>query len=294
MERALLDPWQIMQSRRSPREGTAVLVVLIAAAQLGQHPPRHLPLLIEPPDDLLAKRAEEILGDSLAHLEDHIADETLADQHVGLSLVQAAAFDVADVAVLEPAVLQIGVRLAVQVGPFAVLAADIDQPDPRILDIQHVAGVDRPHDGVLIQMLRPRGGVGPHVHQHRLAAQIRQDDRDTGRFDALQIQPRAHPGGDDRAGVPGADHRVDRAFGHQLPADDDRAVRFFPQGFRRLFFHADGTLRRHEPQARASAAFFHQGSEQVRIADKVDFQIGVGFQSRDRTIDIRIGCVIAP
>ena len=43
-----------------------------------------------------------------------------------------------------------------------------------------------------------------------------------------------------------------------------------------------------------TAPFFQKWGEQTRIADEVDFEIRIGFQSSYRTIDIRIGCVIAP
>ena len=70
---------------------------------------------------------------------------------------------------------------------------------------------------------------------------------------------------------------------------------FLRSAFGRLFVHADEPLRGNRVQARAmAAALFQKWQEQIRIADKVDFEIRIGFQSSDRTIDIRIGRVIAP
>src|SRR5207247_1288904 len=99
-------------------------------------------VLIELADDLVMDRLQEILGNPLADLEHDVADEPFAHEDVGLALVKAAAFDVADVAVLEPALLEKRVRLAVEVGPLAVLAADVHQTDARIFDAENAPRID--------------------------------------------------------------------------------------------------------------------------------------------------------
>ena len=131
--------------------------------------------------------------------------------------------------------LQKGVRFAVEIGSLAVLAADVDQADPRLFDAQHVSGVDGPHHRVLIQVLGPGRRIGADVHQHRRAAEIGKRDRDAGPLDSLQVEPRSHAGRDDGSGVARADDRVDGPLGHQPPADGDRRVGLACAGPRSAF-----------------------------------------------------------
>lgn len=163
-----------------------MLVVLVAPGQIAQHPPGHLPILVEPADHFLVERAEEVLGDAFAHLQHDVADKTLADEDVRLALVQATAFHVADVVFFEPAVLQESVRFAAKVGAFAVLAPDVDQADARLFDAEDVASVDRPHHRVLVQVFGAGRRVRTDVHEHRAAAQLGSATAMPGRFTPLR------------------------------------------------------------------------------------------------------------
>ena len=209
-------------------------------------------------------------GHPLADFEDDVADEPLADQHVRLALIQTATFDVADVAILEPALREKLVRLAGEVVAFAVFGADVHQADAGILDSQHLMSIQGTHHGILIEVLGPGTGIGADVHQQGTPGQRRQHDGDTGAFDPFEEQPRPQAGPDDRPGVARTDDRFDLFGGHQFPADGDGAIGLFAKGDGRLLVHVDEAVGRLDGEplagepALVAAIPFSRGSSPTR------------------------------
>ena len=111
---------------------------------------------------LLEGREEELDG-PLARLEQHVADEPLADDDPGVPLVDVAPLDVADEPLGQRAVLEERARGLGQVVPLVLLGADVQQADRGCGDAEDRLGVDRPHDAVLVQVL----GLGDSCWRRR-------------------------------------------------------------------------------------------------------------------------------
>ncbi len=139
--RAPEEPWQMMQAPRMPSNGpppnswysNRVLrsfrppaIALPASAGQARQEPRQL---------LLEGREEE-LHRPLARLQEHIADEPLADDDPGVPFVDVAALDVADEPVGQRAVLEQGAGRPGQVGSFLFLGADVQQADRGVGDLR--------------------------------------------------------------------------------------------------------------------------------------------------------------
>ena len=72
------------------------------------------------------------LEDAFASLQHHVADEAVADDHIGHAALNVAALDVADEAVGERAGVEQRVRFLGQIVALGLLGADVHQADGRL------------------------------------------------------------------------------------------------------------------------------------------------------------------
>ena len=242
------------QQRRATR-----FVVVIAPGDGLERTTDQVLFLLHVLQHLVREAAEHHFGHPLAGLEQHIAHEALADNDVGPPLVQVAALDVAQVAVLDRAFEDQRVSLAGRVVPLALFTADVHEADARPGNAQHFPGVDVAHDGVLHEMLGLGAGVRPDIQQHHLPGHGGQHHANTRSTDAPQEETRPQASRDHRPGVPRADQCVNLPASHQFPADRDRAIGLFQQGLGRLFVHAGDPLRGHDFDLPTPVAHFGQG-----------------------------------
>ena len=87
-----------------------------------------------------------------ARFQNHVADKAVANHDLDRIFKQIAAFDVA--AKIERLSLEHLENFLRQLGAFHVFFADRHQTDRRIFVAEHVARIDRAHDGVLQQDAR--------------------------------------------------------------------------------------------------------------------------------------------
>ncbi len=158
-------------------------------------------------------------------------------------------------------------------------------------------GVNRPHDAVLVEVLGLGVHVGADVDDHDRPLVRREDRGDPRASDAGQEHLGVEqPRGDHRAGVPGRDHRLDLAGGHQSPALRDRVIALLPQRLDRLLVHADDLAGMHDRQAvaRRVAGLGELGLDLAAVADQHDGQVGLVAHRLDGAGDDRPGGMIAP
>src|SRR5262249_12092107 len=132
----------------------AVLAVVVAVDEILQGLLPQRLLRLERFEQLLAGHLHRKLEDTLAHLQDHVADEAVRDDHVADALVDIAAFDIADETLAQSTGVEKSVRLLGEVVPLGLFRADIHQADGGRLALKDVAGEDAAHNTVLKEMLR--------------------------------------------------------------------------------------------------------------------------------------------
>src|SRR5262249_46161537 len=109
---------------------------------------------------LAGERAHHLLGDhlhseleySFTHLQDHVADESVRDDHVAGAAIDVAPFDVAYELVAERTGVEQGMSLLGEVMPLLCLGTDVHQADRRSLALQNPPREDAPHHAVLEKM----------------------------------------------------------------------------------------------------------------------------------------------
>ena len=117
--------------------------------------------------ELAPPQVEDEPGQALEELDHDVAQDGVADDHVGEVVGQVLALDVA----LEPQVRgveELGGPLDPRIA-LALLLADREQGDPRRGDAEHALREDGAHPRVLHEVLRGRVGVGADVEEHHRA-----------------------------------------------------------------------------------------------------------------------------
>ncbi len=170
-------------------------------------------------------------------LDHHVAEDRVADHHVGQVTRQVLALDVA----LESEAGGVEqFRRALDPGvALALLLTDRQQRHAWVGDAQDALGEDGPHPGELGQVLGGRIGIGADVEQDHRSRGGHHLDRERRPVHAGQSpEPqhgRRHPG----AGVAGGDDRVGFATPDELHRDEDGRVLLLAQGERGMLVHGD-------------------------------------------------------
>ena len=144
-------------------------------------------------------------------------------------------------------------RLLDQLVPLGVFLADVEQPDARRGDAEHVTRDDRTHGRELGELQGRCLGVRAEIEDVRVATVARRHRGHDGRAldpaHGLQHEVR-HRG--ERAGIAGTDHRVRPAFLHQVDGDAHGGILAPANGFARMLGHAHHGGRRMDGHARTN------------------------------------------
>ncbi len=185
-------------------------------------------------------------GHGLVELEQHVADEAVADQHVAGAADDVPALHVADE--VQPGPLEQPVGLDGQLVALPRLLTDVEQPDPRRATALNVLHVDMAEMRELLQLPRSGVDVGPRVQQQdRVFAGRGQERPDRGPIHARQRPQRQERRRQDRPRRPGRDERVRLAALLERDPPHDRAVPLAPHRLDRRLRHADHLPRRDDP-----------------------------------------------
>ena len=168
-----------------------------------------------------------------------VADEAVADNHVGMPGVQVAAFDVAD-EVQDGIAFSSGVAALVSSLPLCSSSPMESRPTRGLRGVEDDARIDLAHDRELRQHLGIAIDVGADVDDHhRGAFEGREDRRQRGAVDAGHDALHHLGGGHDGAGVAGRNEAVRDAFAHQARRDTDGRVLFGADSLRGAVLHRD-------------------------------------------------------
>ena len=180
MARSRAEPWAFITVPLKPSKRRAAEALGIHAAfdgaegVLGQ---QGAELAAGIGGQLAFEQREHGQGQALAGLQDDVADEPVANDHIHAVPEQVMAFDVAD---------EIQVQLLAELEgfqgqfiAFGVLGADAEDADAGILVAENLPGVDAAHDGVMRQVQGFALDVGAGIEQHEFIVR-RGDDRGNG------------------------------------------------------------------------------------------------------------------
>ena len=155
------------------------------------------------------QRAEDVAGQPLEELDHDVADESVADDHVGDMADHVVPLHVADE--VQPRLLDASVGLARQGVALLRLLADVEQADARARHLQDVLRVDGSHHRVMDQVVGLGVDVGAHVEEQDRPAggdEVGSQRRAVDPLDATQPED---GGGHRGAGRAGADQGVGQA-----------------------------------------------------------------------------------
>jgi hypothetical protein len=274
-------PWVMITDPRTPGGRAAHLLVVEdvpdpgdpgSQQEIREAAPQRSP-------ELVPEQVEDEGREALEELDDDVARDRVGDDDIGQVACHVLALDVADEA--QPrGVEELGRPLDPEIA-LALLLADREEGHPRVADADDALGEDRPHPGVLGEVLGRRIGVRPDVEQ---------DERRSGP-DHLDGQGRAVDAGqptdpEDRrshrgAGVAGRDHGVGLAAADELAGDEDRGVLLLPQRERRVLVHLDDLAGRDDRDVRRQLT--------GRRPDR-----GLGADEEDMVLGMRTGVVEGP
>ena len=176
----------------------------------------------------LRMRLKQHLGETLAELEDDVADEAVADDDIHLAGVDVAALDVADEVEAEGrrGGLDQLMRLLRQLVALGLFFAVGEQADAGMLYAEDAAHVGVAHDGELEQIGRLAVGVGAHVEHQRVASARRWNDAaERWAIHTLDAAEREDRGGQDGATVAGGDGGDRPAIADELMRHRDAVTR---------------------------------------------------------------------
>jgi hypothetical protein len=192
-------------------------------------------------DGLLERILEHVAdeaGEALGGLEGHIAHKTIADDDVGVPVVDVAAFDIADE--VERQTLDEGESLSGKLVAFAFFFADGEQADAGTGDLEHGTRVELAHDGELGEVLWATVDIGANIEQY--AGGSGGGGQDSGQGGAIDAGERAENHfGRDHGGtrVAGGQETGGVALADELEPDAHGAVFFIADCRRSFFVHAD-------------------------------------------------------
>ena len=175
---------------------------------------------------------------ALDRLEQDVADETVADDHVGFPFEDVVAFDVAAKGdrriAAEPLEGLLGDAVALE-----ILLADAQQAHRRARLPEDGLGVQAAHQGELLELDFVAVRVRPRVDEQNRTSDGGQDGADGGALDAGDAPQDEDRGRDHRAGAPGREKRVRLAILDELHAPVDRRVAFQAHRLGRRLAHGD-------------------------------------------------------
>ncbi len=192
---------------------------------------------------LLVEQPLHRFDQAFADLQGDVAGKTVAHDHIGLTRVHVAAFDVPDKPHRRR--LEELVRIARQLVALAFLCPDRQQTDARRLTPQSHARIRRPHDRKLDEVLRPAFHGRARVQQHCRIPTGRDNRGERRPIDAGQPAERGMRGHDRRARVAGTEERRGLSIPDRLGRHANGSERLAPERGRGRFGHLD-TVRRVE------------------------------------------------
>src|ERR1044071_4284017 len=135
--------------------------------------------------DLLAHRAAEERGRALRGLQEHVAGEAVGDDDVAGPLEEIAALDGADEVQMARG-FEERQHLLHELVALALLLADRQQPDARVLVAEEIAGEAGAHVRELDEPRALHLGVGPHVEHHGAVTGVGEERGQRGPRHALE------------------------------------------------------------------------------------------------------------
>ena len=111
--------------------------------------------------ELVLKEGGGRATEGFGELEEDVADEAIADDHVGLISEDVGAFDVADE--VESAFPEDGVGFLDLTVALALLLADAEEADGGVRDAEEFADEDAAHDGEAEELLRAAVDVAADI-----------------------------------------------------------------------------------------------------------------------------------
>ena len=137
-----------------------------------------------------------------------------------------------------------------QVVSLVFLGSNIQEPDGGLGHPQHVFGIDRPHDPVLIEIFRLGLHVGAHVNDNRGALVCGVNRGNSRPAYAWQKHLGVEQAGPNHGpGVARRDHRLDVTGCQQHPAPGNRIITLLPKRLDRLLMHLDRLTGMNDGQA---------------------------------------------
>src|SRR5262245_16535724 len=164
---------------------------------------------------LVAHGAAEERGRALGGLEQHVAGEAVRHHDVARALEQVAALDRAD-EVQVPRRLDERQRLLHELVPLALLLADREQPDARVLVPEQVARKAGAHVRELDEPGRLHLGVRADIEHHGPMTMVREKRGERRARNTLETPESEQSARDHRAGVARAEDAIELAVLVQL------------------------------------------------------------------------------
>ena len=203
---------------------------------------------------------------ALEELDDDVAEHGVAHDDVSQVPGQVLPLDVA----LEPQVRrveQLGGALDAGVA-LALLLADRQEGDTWPRDTLDAFREDRPHPGVLDEVLRRGVRVGADVQQDHRSGIGDHLDRQRRAVHAGQAAETKHRGGHPGTGVTGRDDGVGATVADEVDRHEDRGVLLLAQGQRRMLVHAHDLAGGDDRHVRRQLA--RDGPDDRLVADQDD------------------------
>ena len=204
-------------------------------------------------------------GEALEELDRDVAQDRVADHHVGHVVDEVAALDVAG---------EVEVRLVEQLGraldpgvALALLLADREQRHAWTFDAQDPLREQGAHVRVLVEVLGRRVGVGADVEEDERPRFGDHLDGQRGPVHARQAAEPENRGSHARAGVAGRHDRVRVAALDEIHGHEDRRVALLAEGLGRVLVHADHLAGRLNPDVRDRVGA-RDRSDQVAVPDE--------------------------
>jgi hypothetical protein len=177
----------------------------------------------------------------LGGFENHVADETVADDDIGVPVVDIAPLGVADE--VETRLFQNAEGLFRELVALSFFFTNRQEADARRFDVEEHLRVKVTHDRELAKVTWLGVDVRTDVEEKRVSLQAGKDRckrRTAHAFDHAHHCPRRGPG---RAGVAGGNECLRAPLGHQIRAHAHRRVPLPAQRRQRGVLHCDDLSR---------------------------------------------------
>lgn len=187
--------------------------------------------------ELSLEPLEHATSETLASLENDVADEAIANDDIDAIAKEVMAFDIADE--VNGSLLAEFIGFEGQFIAFDGLGADAQDADTGLSTTEDLPGVDMAHDGVLEEMHRFTVNVRPGIEQNKVVFRCRDDRGDAGSFDARKGSQLESGRGDNTAGVARRNDGLSVAGLNEIDGTSDRAVLLAAQGGDRTILHGE-------------------------------------------------------